>query len=174
MKHEMSQWKCFVPDTSFCDHIWSCVELFIEISHKTALWLYGSICHGNTTPRKASNESPPFFKISTHGKIVSSSSRHYKSTRLVYRTGQAFLYNFCVKVQRQSLHCSENIKMKCTEKTGQNDKLLLRFDCFSSKSVLSAKNIISIQECIPVGCVDAYRLLQLPSRGGVSAWGVSA
>ena len=31
MKHEMTQCKCFVPDTpSFCDHIWSRVELFSE------------------------------------------------------------------------------------------------------------------------------------------------
>ena len=38
MKHEMTQWKCFVPDTpSFCNHIWSCVDLFSEIEHKTAL-----------------------------------------------------------------------------------------------------------------------------------------
>ena len=38
MKHKMTQWKCFVPDTpSFCDHIWSHVELFSEIEHKMAL-----------------------------------------------------------------------------------------------------------------------------------------
>ena len=30
--------KCFVPDTpSFCDHIWSRLELFNEIEHKMAL-----------------------------------------------------------------------------------------------------------------------------------------
>ena len=34
MKREMTQWKCFVPDTpSFCDQIWSCVELFSETFH---------------------------------------------------------------------------------------------------------------------------------------------
>ena len=34
MKHEKNQWKCFVPDTpSFCDHIWSRVELFSETFH---------------------------------------------------------------------------------------------------------------------------------------------
>ena len=38
MKHEMTQWKCFVPDTpSFCDHIWSRVEFFSKIEHKKAL-----------------------------------------------------------------------------------------------------------------------------------------
>ena len=37
MKLEMTQWKCFVPDTpSFSDHIWSHVELFIDIEHKMA------------------------------------------------------------------------------------------------------------------------------------------
>ena len=34
MKHERTQWKCFVPDTpSFCDHIWSHVELVSETFH---------------------------------------------------------------------------------------------------------------------------------------------
>ena len=38
MKHEITQWKCFVPDTpSFCDHVWSCVKLFSETEHKMAL-----------------------------------------------------------------------------------------------------------------------------------------
>ena len=36
MKHEMTPWKCFVPDTpSFCDHIWSSVELFSETEDDT-------------------------------------------------------------------------------------------------------------------------------------------
>ena len=64
-----------------------------------------------------------FKKKSTHGKIVSSSSRHNQRTRPVYRTGQAFLSNFCVKVQRQYLHRSENIKIKSREKTRQNERL---------------------------------------------------
>ena len=35
---EMTQYKCFAADTpSFCDLIWSCVELFSEIEHKMAL-----------------------------------------------------------------------------------------------------------------------------------------
>ena len=38
MKHEMTQLKCFVWDIpTFCDHIWSCVELFGDIEHKIAL-----------------------------------------------------------------------------------------------------------------------------------------
>ena len=29
MKHELTQWKCFFPDTPpFCDHVWSQVDLF--------------------------------------------------------------------------------------------------------------------------------------------------
>ena len=51
MKHEMTQWKCFVPDTlSLYNHIWSHVELFCEDGSN-----YHHNCHGNTTPRKASN-----------------------------------------------------------------------------------------------------------------------
>ena len=30
MTHEMTQWKCFVPDTPSCDYVWSCEELFSE------------------------------------------------------------------------------------------------------------------------------------------------
>ena len=38
MKHEKTQWKCFVSTTpSFCDYIWSYVELFSETEHKMAL-----------------------------------------------------------------------------------------------------------------------------------------
>ena len=38
MKHEMTQWKCRVPDTpSFCDHIRSHMELFSKILQKKAL-----------------------------------------------------------------------------------------------------------------------------------------
>ena len=39
MMHEMTQWKCIVPDTpSFCDHIWSCVELFRQTFYITWRW----------------------------------------------------------------------------------------------------------------------------------------
>ena len=39
MKHEMTQWKCFVPDTpSFCDYIWSHVEFFSETFHIRWRW----------------------------------------------------------------------------------------------------------------------------------------
>ena len=34
MKHEMIQWKSFVPDTPFCDHS---VKLISETEHKMAL-----------------------------------------------------------------------------------------------------------------------------------------
>ena len=37
MNHEMTQWKCFVPVTPFCDHIWFRVELFSKIQHNKAL-----------------------------------------------------------------------------------------------------------------------------------------
>ena len=38
MKHEMTQWKCFVPDTpSLYDPIWSCVELIMFLTN----WIPG-------------------------------------------------------------------------------------------------------------------------------------
>ena len=44
MKHEMIQWKCFVPDTpSFCDHMASCGALQENFSHKMTLVNYRTL-----------------------------------------------------------------------------------------------------------------------------------
>ena len=38
MNDEMTQWKCFVPDTpSFSDHIWSYVDHFSKSEHEMAM-----------------------------------------------------------------------------------------------------------------------------------------
>ena len=80
MKHEMTQWKCFVPGTpSFCDHTWFYVELFSETEHKMAL--ISIIIAMDTRPseklvmKKERSNSKFLFSQSNMGKFVTDEMR---------------------------------------------------------------------------------------------------
>ena len=60
MKHEMAQWKCFVPDTpSFCDHVWS--RGAVHVRWLWSIWKSPLPCTHFITTRKWSLQRLCFY-----------------------------------------------------------------------------------------------------------------